>query len=132
MKLHLSGYTCGVSRIKSSPLESQQRLNLNIMQKVCCDLPLTQKKERNVLFNDALNTFYLRLYGIGHMVKDHRDNQRGNLLPALHGLLFLISSKIFYMHHTKDRIAYTSLCYTSHGTLLERKIAQWVGHEESI
>ena len=25
-------------------------------------------KEGNVLFNDALNTFYLRLYGVGHMV----------------------------------------------------------------
>ena len=24
-----------------------------------------------VLFNDALNTFYLRLYGIRHIVKDH-------------------------------------------------------------
>ena len=24
----------------------------------------------NVLFNDALNTFYLLLYGVGHMVKD--------------------------------------------------------------
>ena len=24
----------------------------------------------NVLFNDALNTFYLRVYGVGHMVKD--------------------------------------------------------------
>ena len=23
------------------------------------------------LFNDAFNTFYLRLYGVGHMVKDH-------------------------------------------------------------
>ena len=29
------------------------------------------RKEGNVLFNDALNTFYLRLYGVGHMVKDH-------------------------------------------------------------
>ena len=26
------------------------------------------RKEVNVLFNDALNTFYLRLYIIGHMV----------------------------------------------------------------
>ena len=34
-------------------------------------------RERNVLFNDALNTFYLRLYGIGHMVKDHSDSERG-------------------------------------------------------
>ena len=31
----------------------------------------------NVLFNDALNTFYLRLHGIGHMVKDHSDSERG-------------------------------------------------------
>ena len=28
-------------------------------------------KEGNVLFNDTLNTFYLRLYGVRHMVKDH-------------------------------------------------------------
>ena len=27
------------------------------------------RKEGNVLFNDALNTFYLRLYGVRHMVK---------------------------------------------------------------
>ena len=30
-------------------------------------------KEGNVLFNYALNTFYLRLYGVGHMVKNHSD-----------------------------------------------------------
>ena len=32
----------------------------------------------NVLFNDALNTFYLRLYGIRHTIKDHsvRDETR--------------------------------------------------------
>ena len=29
------------------------------------------RKEGNVLFNDALNTFYLQLYGVRHMVKDH-------------------------------------------------------------
>ena len=43
-------------------------------------------REGNVLFNDALNTFYLRLYGVRHMVKDHSDSMRGNLLPPLHGL----------------------------------------------
>ena len=26
------------------------------------------RKEGNILFNDALNTFYLLLYGAGHMV----------------------------------------------------------------
>ena len=30
------------------------------------------RKEGNVLFNNALNTFYLRLYGVIHMVKDNQ------------------------------------------------------------
>ena len=51
-----------------------------------------ERKEGNVFLNDALNTFYLRLYGVGHMVKDHSDSERGNPLPP-HGLLFTISSK---------------------------------------
>ena len=61
-----------------------------------------RERERNVLFNYALNTFYLRLYGIRHMVKDHSDSEKGNPLPP-HGLLLSINSKgsficIFYMH----------------------------------
>ena len=31
---------------------------------------------RNGLFNDAINTFYLRLYGIAPMIKDHSDSER--------------------------------------------------------
>ena len=50
------------------------------------------RKEGNVLFNDTLNTFYLRLYGVRHMVKDHSDSKRGNPMPP-HGLLFSINSK---------------------------------------
>ena len=50
------------------------------------------RKEGNVLFNDALNTFYLRLYGVGHVVKDHSDSEKWNTLPP-HWLLFPISSK---------------------------------------
>ena len=51
-----------------------------------------RRKEGNVLFNYALNTFYLRLYCVGHMVKDHSDSERGNPLPP-HGLFFPINSK---------------------------------------
>ena len=41
-------------------------------------IPIVRKeRERNVLFNDALNTFYLRLYGVRHMVKDHSDSEKG-------------------------------------------------------
>ena len=54
------------------------------------------RKEGNILFNDALNTFYLRLYGVGHMVKDHSDSERGNPLPP-HGLLFPISIKGYFI-----------------------------------
>ena len=50
----------------------------------------------NVLFNDILNTFYLWLYGVGYMVKDHSDSERRNPLSP-HGLLFLISSKGSFM-----------------------------------
>ena len=61
-------------------------------------------KEGNVLFNDALNTFYLRLYGVRHVVKGHSDSERENPLPP-HGL--------FYMHHsTADRIAHTTAFVT--------------------
>ena len=49
-------------------------------------------RERHVLFNDALNTFYLRLYGVRHMVKDHSDSEKGNPLPP-HRLLLSINSK---------------------------------------
>ena len=51
-----------------------------------------RRKEGNVLFNDTLNTFYLRLYGVRHMVKDHSDSEKGNPLPP-HRLLFTINSK---------------------------------------
>ena len=47
---------------------------------------------KTFLFNDALNTFYLRLYGARHMVKDHSDSERGNLLLP-HRLLFPINGK---------------------------------------
>ena len=55
-----------------------------------------ERKEGNVLFMDTLNTFYLRLHGIRHMVKDHSDSERENSLPP-HGLLFPISSKGSFM-----------------------------------
>ena len=51
-----------------------------------------RERERNVLFNDALNTFYLRLYGVRHMVKDHSDSEKGNPLPP-YRLLLSINSK---------------------------------------
>ena len=53
-------------------------------------------KEGNVLYDDAVNTFYLWLYGIRHMVMDNSDSERENPLPS-HRLLFLISSKGYFI-----------------------------------
>ena len=57
------------------------------------------------LFNDALNTFYLRLYGVEHMVKDHSDSERGNLLPP-HRLLFRLAARVllYASSHRQDVI----------------------------
>ena len=53
---------------------------------------LTIEGGGKVLFNDALNTFHLRLYDVGHMANDQSDSERGNSLPP-HRLLFPINSK---------------------------------------
>ena len=68
------------------------------------------------LFNDALNTFYLRLYGVEHMVKDHSDSERGNLLPP-HRLLFPICSKGSFIC-----IIPQTGCYTNRGTLANYRV----------
>ena len=84
------------------------------------------------LFNDTLNTFYLRLYGVGHMVNDHSESERGNLPPP-HGLLFPISSKGSLICTIPDRIAHTTAFVTlvmEHR--LELEIAQWAHQEGSI
>ena len=67
---------------------------------------LQEKKEGNVLFNEALNTFYLRLYGVRHMVKDHSDSERK---PAATTWAMFSDQQqgFFYMHHPTDRIAHT-------------------------
>ena len=65
--------------------------------------------EANGLFNDALNTFYLRLYGVRHMVKDHSGSERGNPLPSHRQQGF------FYMHHPPYRITHTTAFVTLAG-----------------
>ena len=74
------------------------------------------RNEGNVLFNKTLNTFYLRFYGIRHMVKNHSDFERGNLLP--HGLFFLCAARVilYAPSHRQDSTNH-SLCYTNRGAL---------------
>ena len=84
-----------------------------------------RERERNVLFNDALNTFYLRLYGVRHMVKDHSDIEKGNPLPP-HRLLLSINSKGLLYAPSQHRITHTTYHIPVLEPWLEREIAQWV------
>ena len=71
-------------------------LYLRFLKIVIFKIILRLRKEENVLFNETLNTFYLRLYGVVHIVKDHLDSERGNLIPP-HGLRFPISSNCSFI-----------------------------------
>ena len=72
------------------------------------------RKEGNVLFNDALNTFHLRLYGITHMVKDHSEEARCRHM----GYSFRLAARVllYASSHRQDN-TYHSLCYTNRGAL---------------
>ena len=84
----------------------------------------SQTERKEMFYLTTLNTFYLRLYGIRHMVKDHSDSEKGNpLLP--HMLLFPINSKGSFICTIPDRIAHTTAFVTpvvDHWP--EREIAQ--------
>ena len=86
------------------------------------------KRERNVLFNDALSTFYIRLYGVRHMVKDHSDSEKGNPLPP-HRLLYRLTAKVllYAPSHRQDN-TYHGLCYNSRGALAGTRNTMVSGH----
>ena len=100
---------------------------------MCCvgvALQNITQKEGIVLFNDALNTLYLRLYGVGHMVKYHSDSEREETRCRHMGYTFLLAARVLlYAPFHTDRIAHTTAFVTpvvEHW--LEQEIAQWVHH----
>ena len=97
-------------------------------------MPNEGRKEGNVLFNDALNTFYLRLYGVRHMVKDHSDSEKGNLLPPHSGYSVRLTARVLlYAPSHRQDSTYHGLCYTSRGALAgTRNISMIPPHEGSI
>ena len=70
--------------------------------------------------------FYLQLYGVRHMVKDHSESERGNLLLP-HRLLFSINSKGYFI--CTDRIAHTT---ASHGALAGMRNSSVVPPHEGL
>ena len=72
-----------LSRPLGDSRADMSRIPCAVYSMTTTDRPLkeTSRKEGNVLFSDALDTFYLRLYGVRHMVKDLSDCEKGNPLP---------------------------------------------------
>ena len=90
---------------------------------------LPVKRERNVLFNNALNTFYLWLYGVRHMVKDHSDSEKGNPLPSYR---LTVRVLLYAPSHRQDN-THHGFCYTSRGALAgTRNSSMGPPHEGSI
>ena len=94
MPVHVSLYTNQQLKLQISAKKLILYGNIEGQQimRVAVNRELNGRKEGNVLFKDALNTFYLRLYGVRHMVKDHSDSEKGNPQPP-HRLLLSINSK---------------------------------------
>ena len=67
------------------------------------------RKEGNVLFNDALNTFYLRLYGVRHILIAREE------ICCRHiGYSYRLAARVLlYAPSHRQDSTYHGLCYTS-------------------
>ena len=85
----------------------------------------------NVLFNDALNTFYLWLYGVRYMVRDH---SREETCCRHIGYSFRLAARVLlYSSSHREDNTYHSLCYTSRAALVgTRNSSMGPPHEGSI
>ena len=93
-----------------------------------------QKGRKEMFYLTMHSTHFIYGYnGVGHMVKDHSDSERGNPLPP-HGLLFPTNSKVLlYAPSHRQDSTYHSLCYTSRGALAgTRNSSMGSPHEGSI
>ena len=79
-----------------------------------------------MIFNDALNIFYLRLYGIRHMVRYPSDGERRNPCTNIWTTLFDYAPS-----HRQDS-TYYGLCYTSPVALAGTRNISLVHHERYI
>ena len=81
---------------------------------------INKERERNVLFNDALDTFYLRLYGVRHMVIRLRTILivRKETRCRHIGYSYRLTARVLlYAPSHRQDSTYHCLCYTSCGAL---------------
>ena len=71
------------------------------------------KKILFFVFNDAFNTFYLRLYGVGHMVKDLSARKETHCRHYMRYSFQLAASDNLYAPSNRQDSTYHGLYYTS-------------------
>ena len=87
----------------------------------------------NVLFNGALNTFYLQLYGAGHMVKDYSARKEACSHHYIGYSFWLAARVLLYApSHRQDSTYTTAFVTPVMEHWLEKEIAQLVHHKGSI
>ena len=74
------------------------------------------------LFIDALYTFYLRLYGVNHMLKDNSDSEREKRCRHMGYSFRLASSVLLYASSHRENNKYHGLSYTSRGVLAQQLV----------
>ena len=75
------------------------------------------RKEGHFLFNDALSTFYIRLYGGVYMIKDHSYSEKRNRCRHIGYSYRLVAMvRLYALGHRHDN-TYHILCCTSRGEL---------------
>ena len=101
---------------------------------ICLCRKLFRDQEENVLFNDALNTFYLRLYGVTYMVNDNSVSEREETRCRHMGYSFRLAVRVLlYAPSQRQDSTYYGLCYTSRGALAgTRSSSMGPSHEGSI
>ena len=90
-------------------------------------------KERNVLFNDALNTFYFYGYMASDICQRTIPIVRKETFCCHMGYSFWLAARVLLYAFPTDRIIHTTAFVTpvvEHW--LEWEIAQWIDHEGSI
>ena len=85
------------------------QIKWDVRQSVLICMTLEGRKEGNVLFKDTLNTFYLRLYGIRQMVKDHSAKEETRCCHM--GYSFQLAARVLlYASSHRQDSTYHSLC----------------------
>ena len=89
-----------------------EALSIYVTEANCYSQPPLSTREGNVLFNDALHTFYLRLYDVSLW---WRTTQRWEETRCRH-----IDYSFRLASHRQDN-TYHGLCYTSRGALVGKR-----------